>query len=275
MAIRLILAFLLLASAWRQPEAAGQKASNLQSPIVVNTDKEFAFYPGGKIEISAAAPGSFTISGWDKALVRVEMEKIFFYVAAGQAQELEKRYPARVTYTPTSAKVSTTGSAKPDGTLEVNVRIFVPRERTDLNIKMIKGDLSVSALSGWVEASLEEGNIETRDLAGYCSALTKLGDLKVELSGKRWTGYGFTGASRRGAIDLTLPIDYSAALQLETGDGTISVDFPEQIVQGESVPLQVVSSKKKRSVSAPIGSGGSPIRLGTSIGNISLKGIVQ
>ena len=275
MAICLILATMLLAAGGQQPDALEKKGSIPQNPAVVNTEKEFAFYPGGKIEISAAAPGSVTVSGWDKASVRVEMEKIFYYVSAGQAQELEKRYATRVTYTPASAKISTTGPAKPDGTMEVNVRIFVPRERTDLNIKMIKGDLSVFSLSGWVEASLEEGNIETRDLAGYCSVLTKLGDLRVELTGKRWTGYGFTAASRRGSVDLKLPADYSAALQLETGDGTISLDYPEQIVQGESVPLPIVSRKKKRSVSAPIGSGGSPIRLATSRGNITLDGVVQ
>jgi DUF4097 and DUF4098 domain-containing protein YvlB len=156
--------------------------------------------------------------------------------------------------------------------MEVNVVVYVPRERTDVDIRMIKGDLSVGSFTGWVEATLEEGNVEARDLAGYFSAITKLGDLTVELTGPRWTGHSFTAATRRGSVDLKLPLDYSAELQLETRDGKISVDYPEQIVEGEAVPWQVAVNKKIRSVNARIGSGGSQIRLTTLSGDIDFKG---
>ena len=92
------------------------------------------------------------------------------------------------------------------------------------------------------------------------------------MSGPRWKGYGFTAATRQGSINLNLPIDYSAALQLETRDGKISVDYPDQIVQGESVPLQVMAKKKARSVSAPIGSGGASIKFLILSGDIAFKG---
>lgn len=136
---------------------------------------------------------------------------------------------------------------------------------------MIKGDLSVSALNGEIEATIEEGNVEARDLSGYFSAVTKQGDVDVELQGKRWTGHSFTAATRRGAINLILPADYSAALQLETKDGRISVDYPDQIVEGESVPLQVMGKKKVRSVNMNIGSGGSVVKLMTLLGDIVFK----
>lgn len=272
MALRLILALLLLA-AWspQRDLAPQQKDSDPRTPYVEKSEKHFAFYPGGKIEISAASPGSFRIAGWEDASVRVEMEKVFFYVSPGQAQTLAQQYPVRVTWTPTSARISTSGSQQPGATMEVNVQIYVPRQRTDFNIKMIKGDLYISSFNGSIEATLEEGNVEATDLSGYVSALTKRGDLMVDLSGPRWTGYGLTAATRRGSVDLRLPADYSAALQLETRDGNISVDYPAQIVQGESVPLSVVAKKKARSVSAPIGAGGAPIKLATSAGDIVFK----
>ena len=80
-----------------------------------------------------------------------------------------------------------------------------------------------------------------------------------------------TSATQKGSISLQLPADYSAALKLETKDGDISVDYPAQIIQGESVSLQVVADKNTRSVSAPIGAGGAAIRLLTKSGNIDFR----
>ncbi|MBZ5494832.1 MAG: hypothetical protein LAP85_00390 [Acidobacteriia bacterium] len=272
MSVHWILAFLLLAAGWQQGEPAPQKGSDAKTPYVEKSEKQFAFYPGGKIEISAAAPGSFKVVGWQNASVRVEIEKVFFYLAPEEAQAVSRHYPARVTNTPTSARISTSGTPKPGAMMEVNVQVYVPRERTDLSIKMIKGDLSVASLSGSIEATLEDGNIDAKDLAGYFSGITKRGDLIVELSGSSWRGYGFIAATRRGSIEFKLPVDYSAALRLETGDGKISVDFPEQMVEGELVPLPVVAKKKARSVSAPVGAGGPSIKLKTLSGDIILTG---
>ena len=275
MALRLMLALLLLAAAGLPQEPARQQNTGSNTPYVETSEKQFAFYPGGKLEISAAAPGSCRITGWDSAVVRVEMEKIFYYATAEQAQSLAKLYPARISYTQTLAKISTTGSKKPVGNMEINIQVLVPRERTDFNIKMIKGDLAVASFSGSVEATIEEGNIEARDLGGYFSLMTKRGDLQVELSGPRWLGYGFTGATRRGSIDLRLPVDYSAAIQLETRDGKISLDYPEQMIEGESVPLRVLEKKKASAVKEKIGTGGVPIKLMTATGNIIFKGIAR
>lgn len=272
MALRLMLAFLLLVARGQQSDPAGQKGSGSKNPYVEKSEKQFAFYPGGRLEVSAAAAGNVKIVGWQNASIRAEIEKVFFYLAPDQAQALSKRFPVHITNTQTLARISTSGSEKPGATMEVNLLVYVPRERTDLDVKMIKGDLSVASVSGWAEAILEEGNVEARDLAGYFSAITKLGDLTVELSGPRWTGHSFTAATRRGSVDLKLPLDYSAELQLETRVGKISVDYPDQIVQGEPVPLLVVAKKKIRSVNARIGAGGAPIRLTTLLGDIALKG---
>lgn len=271
MALRLIFAFFLLPLSWQQTKPAAQKNTGAKTPYTERSEKEFAFYPGGKLEIAAAAPGSFTIAGWDKSLVRVEMEKIFYYLAPDEARALAQRFPIRVTYTATSARISTAG-AQPGATMENNIKVFVPKDRTDLGIKINKGDLSISSLRGSVEATLEEGNIEARDLAGYFSLVTKRGDLNIELFGSRWAGYGFWGKTSQGSIELRLPVDFSAALQLGTKNGKISVDYPEQMVQGESVPLKIVEKKQAASVSTPIGTGGSPINLVTFSGNIVFQG---
>ncbi len=271
MAIRVIFALLLMLLGGRQVGPAAQDAGGAQSPYTEKSEKEFAFYPGGKIEIAAAAPGSFAIAGWDKSMVRVEIEKIFYYLSADEARALAGRFPVRVTYTATTARIST-AAAQPAAAMENNVRVFVPRDRTDLGIKMSKGDLALTSVRGSVEAALAEGSIEARDLAGYFSLVTNRGDLNIELSGPRWVGYGLWGKTSQGSIQLRLPVDFSAALQLGTRNGKISIDYPEQSVQGESVPLKILEKKKAASVSTPIGTGGPPINLVTLSGNIDFRG---
>lgn len=271
MAFRLICALLLLPLTWPQTKPAAQSSAGAKIPYTEKSEKEFAFYPGGKLEVAAAAPGGLTISGWDKSLVRVEIERIVYYLAPDEAQALAKRFPVRVTYTATTARIST-ASAQPAAAMENNIKVLVPRDRTDLGIKISKGDLAISSLRGSVEATVAEGNIEARDLAGYFSLVTRQGDLNVELFGSRWTGYGFWGKTSQGSITLQLPVGFSAALQLGTRNGRISVDYPEQMVQGESVPLKILEKKKAASVSTPIGTGGAPVNLMTLSGNIVFQG---
>ena len=112
-----------------------------------------------------------------------------------------------------------------------------------------------------------------RSLQGYFSGITQHGDLDVELSGRRWDGFGLTAATKAGTVELRLPLNYSAALQLETGDGNISVQYPEQLVEGERVPLHVVTQKNARSLTATVGDGGAPVKLLTTAGDIHLSGI--
>jgi DUF4097 and DUF4098 domain-containing protein YvlB len=72
-------------------------------------------------------------------------------------------------------------------------------------------------------------------------------------------------------VQLLLPGKYSAALQLETRDGKISVDYPPQVVDGETVPPEIVTSKNAQSLKATVGDGGAPIKLSTNSGDIALS----
>jgi hypothetical protein len=259
-------ALLVLALALMSPGAP----QDLNPAQIEKIEKEFAFYPGGRLDISAALPGNIRIIGWPQATIRVEAEKIVRATDQDQAPELFKQIAVRITNTPTTARISI--AAQPPGFYpEVRLVIYVPIQKTDMTIKMIQGDLSIASVRGSIEATLEAGNIEATDLAGYFSGLTKAGDLSVDLAGKRWAGYGLSAASRCGSVRLLVPADYSAVLQLETKEGRISVDFPDQLVDGEAVPLQAVARKKAQSLNAPIGSGGIPVRLATLSGNISVQ----
>ena len=145
-------------------------------------------------------------------------------------------------------------------------------QRTDLKLQLVKGDLTIEEVAGWMEATLREGSMETRALSGYFSGMTDAGNIDAEMTGKRWNGYGFTAVTQMGTVLVRLPEEYSAALQLETRDGGLSIVYPEQLVDGESIPLAAVTNKNARSLSATVGTGGAPIRLLTKKGDVRLEG---
>jgi hypothetical protein len=257
----LLLALLLMVSESRPGEL---------SPYVETSQKEFAFYPGGKLEISAALPGNVQITGWPKAAIRVEMEKRIFAGSPDEAQSLSKLFPVRITHTAASSRIEIAGVPKKQQppAMEISLVIYVPVQKTDLAVKMIRGNLAIASLNGSIEASLEAGNIVARKLDGYFSGLTKTGELEVELHRKYWQGYGFSAVTRLGSVSVKVPVDYSAVLQQEARNGRITADYPEQ-----EVPLQVLEKKKSQFINGPIGSGGTPVRVATMSGNVELSPI--
>lgn len=240
-------------------------------PVVLRNQKQFNFLPGGKLLVTIEAAGSCRIVGWQRSAIRVESEQIAYNVAPGPARALLEQYPLSVRWTQTEATMRATGPPNTIASLETNLVVYVPGERTDVKASLAKGDFSIGAVSGWIEANLVEGSIEARPSGGYFSGVTRRGEIRAELAGKRWLGHSFTAATKKGSVDLVLPVEYSAALQLETKEGELTIDFPAQLVDGEEVPLAVVRNKKGSSLSATVGSGGTPVRLRTDAGSVRLS----
>ena len=265
---KLVLLSFLLHLTLHASEAAGQDS---QSPYTERIRKEFKFYPGGKIQITSGLPGNLKVVGWQRASVVLEAEKVFYHMTPEDAKQLSTQISIQVRYTQIAATVRTSGPQQ-QANVEINTTVYVPKDKTDLKIGVDHGDFSVDSVNGWVEATLREGSIEVKSVSGYFSLLTQQGDLDVQLSGKHWDGLGLTAVTHRGTVSLRLPLEYSAALQLETRNGNFTLDYPEQLVDGESVPLAVVTDKDVRSLTATVGQGGAPIRIHTGAGDIQLTG---
>lgn len=234
-------------------------------------EKEFRFYPGGRMTIASNVPGEVRIVGWDKGSVRVQAEKIYSGASSEEAKPLFENHPLRVRYNQTTAKIDVGGSPEDAQDLACNLTIYVPGYKTDLQTTLDRGDISVEGVNGWIEASTYEGRLEAVSLAGYYSGSTRKGDIRVEMSGPRWKGLELGATTRSGAIDLVLPEDYSASLKIETLDGNVVVDYPPQMVDGEPVDLNVGIRKKAQAIDSSIGSGGAPIKLISQAGDIRLS----
>jgi DUF4097 and DUF4098 domain-containing protein YvlB len=259
------------------PDIYSQESNNPapcpETPYVEREEKQFNFFPGGKIEISAGAVGDVRIVGWHKGSVLVEAEKIVYYLPPGEAKKIIQQNPIKVRWRQTSASISTAALPASDTIMEVNLTIYVPQEKTDVKTTVYHGNFSVDTVNGWIETTIIEGSIDAKSLDGYFSATTQRGDIQVEMSGKNWRGLEFAAVTQVGSVNLLLPVDYSAALQLETRNGKISVDYPPQVVDGEPTPPDIVISKNAQSLKAAVGDGGAPIKLFTNSGDLAMKQI--
>jgi hypothetical protein len=262
------LALLLIVGQEQQPPTKIPEPT--PPPYVERDQRQFNFYPGGKLEIVTGIPGNVKIIGWGRAAVMLQVERIIYYTAPDQARSLSSQYPLQLRWTQTSATIRTTGPPKSTIIMEMNLTIYVPREKTDIKAQILQGDLTVGAINGWIEANLAEGNVEAKSMSGYFSALTKQGNLNVEMGGKGWLGHEFSAVTQKGSVGLLLPVDYSAALFLETRNGSMQIKYPDQKVDGEPVPLYVSTKKNARSLTAKIGEGGAPVKLLTMSGDVTL-----
>lgn len=265
-----LISFLLLPCGWSQ-EPPNAAAPQTAVPFVQREERQFNFLPGGKVEVTAAVPGSIRILGWRKSTVRLEAEKIVYYQPAEKARELLSKNPIRVRYTQTHASVQCPPPSPADSVMEFNLTLYVPGDKTDIKVAMGRGDFSIESVNGWVEVTVAEGSLEARSMSGYFSGSTARGDIAVEMSGKFWRGLEFAAVTQNGSVDLKLPADYSAALQLETRDGRIEVDYPPRVVDGEPQPPEILKRKNSQSLTGAVGDGGAPIKLLTHAGDIKLS----
>jgi DUF4097 and DUF4098 domain-containing protein YvlB len=271
MRLFLVLMFCLVIPDLQARQAPQTPASSPQAPYVEREQKEFSFYPGGKIEILAGVSGSLTIVGWQKGSIRLEAEKIVYYDTPENAKASLNQCPIRVRWNQTSATIQTAGSPMGSASMEFNLTLYVPRDKTDIKAMVSQGDFSIDSVNGWVEATVGEGSLEARSMSGYFSFNTQRGDIRVEMSGIRWKGLEFAALTQQGSVELQLPEKYSAALQLETRSGKVSVDYPPQVVDGEETPPEITIHKNAQSLKASVGDGGAPIKLVTYSGDVTLS----
>ena len=234
-------------------------------------EMEYRFFPGGRIGISIETSGSLKIVGWDRGSVRVEAERRIYSQTEEKARTFLKTPPVRIRYTETTSTIQVADVPELGGLLEVNLIVYVPAARTDLAAQTKKGDFIINAVNGWVEATIGEGNMDITTVNGYFSGRTTKGNILVNLSGNRWNGQSFAAVTQAGNAELLLPENYSAALQLDTRNGEIAVDYPQQKVEGEFVPFEITKRRDAQQLRARVGDGGAPLHIGTQSGNVSLR----
>ena len=98
------------------------------------------------------------------------------------------------------------------------------------------------------------------NVGGDIRGETTNGGLTLNLSGDRWDGAGLDVETRNGGITMSVPENYSAALETATTNGRISVDFPI-----------TVTGRINRELTTTLGAGGARIRAVTTNGGVRIQ----
>jgi hypothetical protein len=144
----------------------------------------------------------------------------------------------------------------------VSYEIFVPR-RTNLNLSTWNGNISISNVEGNLQFIALNGNLNLENLAGDVRGKTTNGNVGVKLSGNSWIGMGLDVETTNGNVGLIVPQNYAASLETGTAMGeligSINPDMKKKVRPGG------------RQILTKLNSGGVPIRLKTTVGNISVN----
>jgi hypothetical protein len=215
---------------------------------------------GGPLHVDVRPNGGAQVTGWDQTTIQGSAR-----IQVQADNEAEARGIAgRIVIAVGSGTIRADGPKTSDGrSWSVSFVLSAPR-RTDLEIDAVNGPIGIAGISGQIKATTTNGPMSLTDLGGEVTARTTNGPLKIALTGTFWEGAGLDAETRNGPVSIAVPDGYSAQLDVGTVNGPLRLGIPVT-VQGE------LPGKRTRSVKAPIGSGGAPIRAVTTNGPVSIE----
>jgi DUF4097 and DUF4098 domain-containing protein YvlB len=208
------------------------------------------------LAIDARPNGGIRVRGWDRndALVRSRI------VASADTEADARRIVSSVRIVTASGDVHAEGPDRSRGEQwHVSFELQVPRAAM-VTLTTTNGGISVEDYRGAATFHVKNGGVTLSNVGGDIRGETTNGGVRVELAGDRWDGTGLDVQTHNGGIRITMPKDYSAALEVGTTHGRVSIDVPVT-VQGTI----------GRHLDTVLGSGGAKIRATTTNGGVSIR----
>lgn len=209
------------------------------------------------LEIDARPNGGIRVRGWDRsdALVRARV------LGSADTQADARRIVSAVRVLAAGGFVHAEGPDRNrNEQWHVSFEISVPRAAI-LTLTTTNGGISVDDYRGAAKFHATNGGVTLTNVGGDIRGETTNGGLTVDLAGDRWDGTGLEVQTRNGAIRISLPRDYSAALDVGTTNGRVRTDFP----------VTVQGAISRRHLETVLGSGGATIRAITTNGGVSIR----
>lgn len=221
--------------------------------------REYRLAPSGRLTLRAHN-GGIDVKGWaaQEVLVRARVE-----VRTPKGGLAPETYLPQVQITTSGAQINALEpSAKPEDTwITISYEVFVPHQ-TSLDLKSHNGGLSIRDVKGELRFATHNGGVSLARVAGNVEGSTHNGGISVDLEGMRWDGPQLAVETHNGGVNLSVPENYSARVEMATHDGGFRSDFPLSL-SGDL--------KRQKEISFNLGSGGSLIRLKTHNGGVSLR----
>lgn len=156
--------------------------------------------------------------------------------------------------------VSVTGAGSEVSASTGNGRVNVSGTTGEVTASTGNGRVTVEGARGPVEASTGNGDVRVSTSLGPVTASSGNGDIEVSMD-KLQTSSSMNFSTGNGRITVTVPEDFGAELESNTGSGSIISDFPIQ-VRGRINPTRVRGT---------LGKGGGRLVMSSGNGNIEIR----
>lgn len=208
------------------------------------------------VSVDGRENGAVAVRGWDGNEVRVSARIQTHASSEAAARELA----GRVRVLTDGGTVRAEGPARERGAWwSVSYEVMVPH-RMDVNVDTHNGPIAVQDVAGRMTLRADNGPLSLSRVGGAVNARVQNGPISVVLAGDRWNGEGLDAESVNGPVQLSIPRDYSARLEVGTTWGPVQLDIP--LNEGY---------RGGRHVTTTLGSGGAPVRVVTTNGPLVVR----
>ncbi|MCL4849236.1 MAG: DUF4097 family beta strand repeat protein [Acidobacteria bacterium] len=207
----------------------------------------------GAIEVETSTDGQ----------LHVRAERIAKAASDAAAKELLKRIEIREEVDGQTVRLRTEtpgGLQMAGGRAEVRYVVRLPA-RASVSVQNTNGRVTLTGLSGPVDARTTNGGVSGRGLTGPVVAQTTNGGVDIEVDEVAEGGVSL-GATN-GGVQLRLPATARADVSLRCTNGGINT---------EGLDLETSGERSRRRVEGRLNGGGPPVRLETTNGGVRLRG---
>ena len=221
--------------------------------------RETGMRPGGTLRVEPGQNGGVALRAWDRDSVHI-VARIQVH---GRRDEDLAAVARGIRVTTSGGVIDADGPGRVGDhrSWSVSFLVFAPR-RSNLDLSVDNGPLSVRGISGAMTLSADNGPIALHHVAGDVRARVQNGPLSVVLGGSRWEGAGLDAEARNGPAVLSIPEGYSAKLETGTVNGPMSVDFPLTVT---------IQGRLTQRLNTTLGDGGAPVRVVTTNGPMVIR----
>lgn len=216
--------------------------------------KSYPLGAGGQIHIGSIS-GDVIVTGYDGDAVVVkgykegrDRDRVDFDDRSTQGRvDVSVRYPRQC-----------------DCDASIRFEVQVPRSTSfDFEkLSSVSGSVDVSGIRGRISASSVSGEVRVRDVSGSVNAKSVSGNVEVAIS--RLDGSDdMKFASVSGSVNVSMPAEIDADVDLSSLSGGISTDFPLQITKEQYGPRTFARGK--------LGNGTRRLQMSSVSGSLSLR----
>lgn len=228
-----------------------------------NDLREISVASTGTVNVDAEQNGGISIKGEDRGDVLIRA-----CVQAWGSSENDARAAAAAVRINTSGEIKAESSSL-DKNWSVSYQISVPRS-TNTRLKTHNGGISISGVDGSAEFETRNGGVNVKDVSGNVKGRTANGGVNVSLSGASWKGNGLDLETTNGGINLTVPENYAANVEVGTVNGGYKSDIPSLNLTEDIKGEHYGRSRSKR-ITTSLNGGGAPVRLVTTNGGVRIS----